>query len=352
VTDTSTHQGANRVLFLNNYSMDRARAAVNAGTYPRHHLWGADSLQHAGIHVDYVTFAKHRRLHALSGKLSWHFGDLSQQLSVARSFHAGTVVYTGNESQTLSTLAVLRRFGCWRAPTAGIFHSFVEPGSLKGTELRGYDVAISIVPAVQHHLITVHKRDPETAPLLPWGPDLRYAGYTSTGDDFVLSSGKTRRDVDTLVQALAHVRCPAKVYVSVPGVPTPRDVEIVFEGPNAPRSVERDLRQASVIVIPLRTPIWSSFGLTEINAALALGKPIVMTRTPFQPFDLEEVGCGIWVDPGDVDGWVDALGRLAADSSLRKEMGARGRRFAEDHLNADLFGQRLLQVFRNAFALS
>jgi hypothetical protein len=31
--------------------------------------------------------------------------------------------------------------------------------------------------------------------------------------------------------------------------------------------------------------------------ARALGKPVVMSRSPYFPFDIETVGCGIWVEP-------------------------------------------------------
>jgi len=97
-----------------------------------------------------------------------------------------------------------------------------------------------------------------------------------------------------------------------------------------------DIRHAAVFAIPLRAPE-RPIGITELDDALALGRPVVMTRSRYIDCDLEAVGCGYWVEEGDVDGWVEALGRLMASPELRVEMGARGRRYAETSWNAGRF---------------
>jgi glycosyltransferase involved in cell wall biosynthesis len=78
-------------------------------------------------------------------------------------------------------------------------------------------------------------------------------------------------------------------------------------------------------------------GLTELNDALALAKPVVMTRSPHIDVDIEAVGCGIWVDPGDLGGWRRALTRLREHPDEAQAMGAAGRRFAQESWNAQTF---------------
>ena len=85
-------------------------------------------------------------------------------------------------------------------------------------------------------------------------------------------------------------------------------------------------------------------GLTEAVDALALGKPIVATRSPYFPFDIEAIGCGLWVDAGDADGWTRAIERLMGDPGARAEMGAAGRRFAEREWNYDAFCRGLSEL--------
>jgi glycosyltransferase involved in cell wall biosynthesis len=69
-----------------------------------------------------------------------------------------------------------------------------------------------------------------------------------------------------------------------------------------------------------------------------------MTRSRFIDVDIEAIGCGIWVDVGDAEGWRTALAQLDNDPDLRQEMGRRGREFAERHHNAALFGRGVVDA--------
>ena len=90
-------------------------------------------------------------------------------------------------------------------------------------------------------------------------------------------------------------------------------------------------------------------GLTELNDALALSKPVVMTRSPTAlDVDIEAIGCGFWVDVGDVDGWRGALSLLMSDAALRTRMGAAGRRFAEQGWNQQSYGSRVVEIIDRA----
>jgi glycosyltransferase involved in cell wall biosynthesis len=95
------------------------------------------------------------------------------------------------------------------------------------------------------------------------------------------------------------------------------------------------VRDAGIVAIPISNPNRLS-GLTELNDALAFGKPVVITRSPYLPIDVEKIGCGRSVEPGDVVGWVEAL-RSLRDPQTRADMGAAGKRFAEDRWNYDSF---------------
>jgi glycosyltransferase involved in cell wall biosynthesis len=330
------------VLFTHRYSMTLIRHLCGAGEFPRHHLWGADYLEQAGYGVEYGFFGGYRRsLTRLSWALGGRFGDVEQQAAMLRRTDANTVIY-GGEASLLRGLSTLRRAGL-KLPLVAVAHG----GG--GEWIRGLDVAICLTTKARDHLTSRYGRDPALTPLATWGPDLGFASYSSTGEDVVVSAGKTDRDVDTLLRALEGIDVPARIYADRPaggrGV-----VEIVqaAAGPPLPYAdVLNDLRRASIVAIPLE-PGQRAVGLTEINDALALGKPIVMTRTDAIDFDPEQVGCGLSVDPHDVAGWREALRRLADDAALRAEMGRRGRAFAEDGYNLDAFGAAVVAAARTA----
>jgi glycosyltransferase involved in cell wall biosynthesis len=70
-----------------------------------------------------------------------------------------------------------------------------------------------------------------------------------------------------------------------------------------------------------------SFGLAVLEG-MAAGLPIVASRIGGLKALVEESENGFLVDPGDLDGFVQKISRLAQDSSLRKKMGDASRRRA------------------------
>ena len=315
-----------RVLLTHRYSMAVVRDLCTAGEMPAQHLWGAPALERAGFEVQLGLFGRDRlALKRLSWRLGNRLGDIEQQAALARRAGRDSVIYSG-EASVLRGLVQLRRAG-WRVPLVGVVH---EPAAW----MAGLDVAVCLSSRTRAQLIERHGRDPERTPVAPWGPDLQFPGYTPDGEELVVSTGKTERDVDTLRNALAELGLPARVYGE-------RQALLPFT------DVLADLRRASVVAIPLgRTD--RVLALSEINDALALAKPIVMTRIDAIDFDPVQIGCGLTVAPHDVAGWREALSQLAHDPVRRRELGERGRRFAERGYNAEAFGAVIVDAVQTA----
>jgi glycosyltransferase involved in cell wall biosynthesis len=358
-----------RVLFTHRYSMRQVERAVAEGSYPAHHLWGADGLRAAGHAVELGPFGAGRRMWTA---LSWRLrrvGDLEQEAALLWRARGGDAVVVAAEAEIVRGLAALGRAATGAAPRGrradgarprgrrasgrrgipllGIVHSrrgvplvgIVH--SRPAAWMRRLDVALCLSSRLRDRLVA-HGRDPATTPVASWGPDLAYERYTPTGDDLVVCAGQTERDPATLLAALRGTGVAAKVYVAADAAPAAEpEIEVVATKiPGAPpihyAGALEDLRRASVVAIPL-ADTERLLALSEIGDALALAKPIVMTRTPAIDFDPEAVGCGFTVAPGDVAGWREALMHLAADPALRSRLGRRGREWAGQHHNADRF---------------
>lgn len=338
-----------RVVFSHNYPMDVARRLVAERRYPRQHLYGTHALVEAGVPVAFAPFSYSALSYRASARLGWRLGDLHQEAFLARS---GAAVSYAGEPHHVAGLSLLRRLGVWRRPVVSVVHQEVPAGS---SLVAGVDVCVCLSKRVRDQVASVHGRPAVWA---PWGPDLAYPGYVPTGASYVVSTGKSGRDLPTLLAALDGLGVPARVY-ALPPVPrdVPPEVTLVTTdrhedhgGGSEPQfafeRVVEDVRGASVVAIPLREVDRLS-GLTELCDALALGKPVVMTRTPYIDVDLEAIGCGVWVAPGDVKGWRDALRSLARDPAAAAEMGARGRAYAKREWNADAFGAVVLDIIRD-----
>ena len=324
-----------RIWFTTNYPMSEATRLVRDGDYPRQHLWGSDDLLKLGHEVHVGPFAGER-----AGRHNSALGDIPEQVALARRARPGDVLYAGDE-QTAKAFALAADRGIRPFHLLTVFHHVPASRVVARSVIRGPRIALCLSSRVRESLID-HGRSEESTVLAPWGPDLGFRGYRSTGADRIVSCGKTNRDVDVLLRALARVDYPARVYARM-SRSSPPAVDIVDVSAGAERTQVgyldslQDLAAARIVAIPLRDPDRLS-GLTELNDALALGKPIVMTRSPFIDVDIEAVGCGIWVNAGDTEGWVAALRSILENDERQSMMSRKARSFAEDHWNADVFG--------------
>jgi glycosyltransferase involved in cell wall biosynthesis len=84
------------------------------------------------------------------------------------------------------------------------------------------------------------------------------------------------------------------------------------------------LASADIALVPLRRHIPGALP-SKLFEAMAAGVPVVLAADGEAAQIVRETHAGMVVAPGDVEGLVSALNRLAADPMARKQMGARGR---------------------------
>jgi glycosyltransferase involved in cell wall biosynthesis len=334
--------------------MADARAGCAAGIYPRQHLFGTDHLDGVAEVVDLAPSERTGRLHRW---IAPRFGDIRQQWQMLRGRRRGDIFLSG-EFRSLGALLLLRRARVLHTPIVVIAHD-APAGRIDAACLRGADAVICLSAVVARALTDRLGIPADRVRAAPWGPDLTFAGYRSTGSDHVLSIGKSERDLPTLLTALERTGLSARVYAPdtirvewserLPHVAFRAPYPARARGPLTYEHVLPDLQGAAVFATPLRA-VHRPFGLTELDDALALAKPIVMTRNPFIDCDIEAVGCGRWVEVGDVDGWVDALTDFMSSRQRRDDAGQRGRTFAEQRWNAAAFGEVLCEVVQELAA--
>ena len=346
-----------RVLFANNYDMTAARAGWLAGRYPGHHLYGTAEL---GDGFDVVDLPMRSGMvgDRLRRAVEARLGDADQQLGALRRLRRDTVIY-GAQGEDLAGLGLLRALGLLRVPVVGVIHGKSGLGRLDRIWLNGFDRVITMCVSTRDGL-TDAGVSPERIVALPWGPDLDFPGFTAAAEDIsagVVSTGKSGRDLPLLLRALAAEDIPGVVYGErdrlSQQLAIPDAVEIV---PQSQRSssasasydhVLDNLRRAAVVAIPLRKR-YPLHGLTEIADAVACGKPVIVTRAPYFDFDVEEIGCGWWVEADDEDGWRQSLREAMSDIPRLVAMGQRGRGWAAEHWNAKLFADGVRQVLGEA----
>jgi phosphatidylinositol alpha-1,6-mannosyltransferase len=141
-----------------------------------------------------------------------------------------------------------------------------------------------------------------------------------------------RKDVATLLDALALLPPPARVSVVGTGTELPRlerrvralglGDRVAFLGHVGFDRLAAEYRRASIFCLPSRQ---EGFGIVFLEA-MAAGLPIVAARAAAVPELVADGDCGLLVPPGDAEALAAALGRLLHDPAERQRLSEGGRR--------------------------
>ncbi len=171
-------------------------------------------------------------------------------------------------------------------------------------------------------------------------------GPSPRRDGGVVSIGRTLRDLDTLFQAAPAIQAAVNVVVGqddrLPS-PVPANMRVFREIPLA--ECQELLGRAAVVAIPL-LPSERSTGQVVLFEAMALGKPVVATRTHGTVDYVRDGENGLLVAPGDAAGLAAAVNRVLADADLATRLGTAAVADARTELDMELHAQRKLDAIR------
>jgi colanic acid biosynthesis glycosyl transferase WcaI len=200
-------------------------------------------------------------------------------------------------------------------------------------------VALKGVPADRIRTIPVWSRREEIYPIPRGSNTLRKS--LGLGDAFVaMYSGNLglAHSFDEFIEAARRLRDRSDiVFLFAGGGPRLGEVKAAQEREGlanirfleyVPRAaLHMSLSMADAHLISMRPEMTGIVVPGKLYGVMAAGRPAVFVgpRHCETADTIRTAGCGITVDRGDVDGLVDALTRLAADPSLARWMGERGR---------------------------
>jgi len=149
---------------------------------------------------------------------------------------------------------------------------------------------------------------------------------------FILASGRSYRDYETLARAVEGTEVSVKVSgrpFNLAGVGLPTNMETT--GWLTDRELQHYLYQTDFYVIPLQ-PITHAGGDSSLLQAMSFGKAVVATRAPSTEAYIKHGETGLLVEPHDVDGMRHAILHLWRNPDEARRMGqAARRRFEENH---------------------
>ena len=188
---------------------------------------------------------------------------------------------------------------------------------------------------------------------LRWGPDQDFYPPPQYPGHGILAAGRTGRDFSTFGRAATGASAPVTI-LTFRSAATPDFAQF---GPNVAvlmpetfisyAETARMFAAARALAIPMVAQD-GLCGLTSLMDALGAGKAVIMTRNPLIDIDIEGLGIGKWVEPGDVSGWVDALRYFDENPDAAVEMGRRARKLVDDGLNYRAFSTAIVGMVRDS----
>lgn len=333
-----------RVLFVNCYGGSEAWNKIKSGLLPPHHLWGCIELVRLGYEV------------AISEPL-WHFDfrrnawphDL-RFLKFARQWlRHDDILYSGHT--LLYWLPLLKRIGGLKCRLVSLTYAREELDHYKA-----HDAVIALTPAaadqarrMSRHLKVAH---------LGWGVSLPFFPKLPYDPQWFLACGRTHRDHHTLQKAALQTRNRIRIVTSAlpPEITWPTNVTTTTGGSADDTIPYRELLHdyygrttGSLIVLKSDPPEKTAVGFTNLIEALAMARPVIVTRTGALAgeLDVEKAGCGLFVDANDPNALASAINELASDPARAEQMGTQGRELCEKHYNIDRFARDLDSLFKS-----
>ncbi len=336
-----------RLIYLDNYGGRSMWAKIKGGDMPPHHLRGCLELVRMGYEVALVEplpdFYFHR-------KAIPH--DLRLLPLIRKWLGPDGIIFCGHN--VLYWLLPLKKLGLIKCKI--VSHLWArEPLNFA----KSHDGIIALTPAGEEQAKKLAPNVPVVQP--GWGADLSIFPRLPYDPQAFFSCGIALRDFETLSLAAAKCSHPVKVVTpgDIEGVSWSSNVEAINSGKGwnfeKKRLSYQELlhnyysKSTASLLILKKDPIeYTAIGFTEVIEALAMGRPVIMTRTGALPteVDVEKEGCGLFVPPEDPDALAAAMTRIATDKALAQQMAIRARELAERYYNIERYSRDLHTFFQ------
>ena len=340
-------------------------AEIEKGLYPDSHYWGKAGMLAAGWDVEHLK--------TRDGKLITRFGQWLTKLTRDRlgGFHAELklicrtrnvdIIYSFGLHLFFVTL--LRKLRLIRAKV--VIWVFREPAPTPWWQFRNLDLSRwnlsgcdGILCLTTKCEAAFKKKSPRSnVKHIPWGVDTNlFFPNTKPSNEYFLAVGKTGRDYRTFLEACSQANANFRIIApdwSVDTAKIPANVTYLSTDPNSPdgKISYPDLRKwyasCTATCIPLHGDPEDTCGYTNLLEAMAMGKPVLMTKSGSLDLDIEALGIGLWVRPQDSGDWVKKIEFLQKSSDHAQEMGTKARKLATDFYSSKRFENDVANFLEN-----
>lgn len=348
-----------KVYFYHTQDIQRIVRECGEGRFPAHFLYGATLLGGHGIGVIYH---RHRPITARWRMMiynAWRILTCRERFDAVYATH-----YRGIE-----IIVFLRALRLFRHPVMIWHHQPMVVSESPFRRLtgrlfyRGIDHMFFFSEKLIRDSLATPNARRERMHLGHWGPDLSFFDLLQRDNaperrQGFVSTGKERRDMPTLITAFNATGCQLDIYLPsglqgsvsyrqlLGGLEIRNNIRVHYVEGLIPYELSLIVNRAACVVICCEETKYT-VGLTTIVEALGLGLPIVCSRNPQFPFDVESEGCGISVPYYDAEGWQRAITYITEHPDEAALMGRRAREIAETRYNNRICAREVADVLNS-----
>lgn len=365
-------EGKIKVLLINSYSFEKIYDNWKKGINPSHFLMGKVELEKSGdFVVDIHIHQKYKWLNKIGRMIKIPFLDQEiRALSIIKNYD---LVYTPYPLSINKLLTLLKSMGLVKIPMVGLAHQnfiFYQKknsifNKLGVKHLRQFDAfaffSKKLMQKTQIDLGFSQVEKENRCFPVRWGADVDFyknIRFNKNNDEppYAVCAGTADRDYDMLIKAFENVPLNLKIYC------TPRTIP---ESTHLPPNVSIDTTwvpydqlldayvNSSFIIIPLKEEIrkkGNTYGLTVLLDAMAVGKPVLMTKHSFVDIDIQEENIGLWVEDNTPKGWNNKLKWMIGEEINLKAMGANAKNLHLEKYNIQNFADQMANIFKTVLS--
>ena len=195
------------------------------------------------------------------------------------------------------------------------------------------------------------------AKFIPWCVDLDLfdGRQAKAKTPFFLASGKTGRDYETLIKASQLTKTEIRIIGPNKQKPStlPINVRWIDTSANPPDqaidypTLRNWYAECIAVCIPLSGEAEDTCGYTNMLEAMAMRKPVLMTRSGCLHIDPESGGFGKLIEPKDSKGWASAMNELVDNRERTQTLGENGRRISETNFSIERFNRDVVSFIQD-----
>lgn len=332
-----------KVYFYHNQNINQMYKEWKSGRFPGHFLYGATHLHKYGVDVVMHEYKDFKGSAKRALYVAWQILTCREQFDVvyaASTKGLGLIMF-------LHAMRIFRKpVIVWQKAPITTYDIFTK------TILKGVDKMLFYSQKLADDTVGSGAILPSQAQVVHWGCDLDYYDklmffnneYATNHQGFI-STGKDRRDMQSVVRAFSATGQPLQIYVAsqnygdnylttLNDLRPSSNVKVTFVKGNIPGELAQKVWQSKYVVIccqETNEPI----GFTTLIEAMALGLPVLCSINTAYPFDIEEEQIGIGIKYYDSVGLEAAIRQITTSPELANEMGKKGRRLAETTYNLE-----------------